>query len=77
MQDGGEMEIYFNKNEFNIGNPNTGESSSVHMRSETVMKLVYETLGRSPCPAELSDWKFRPSDFDDWEYDHEITVRMN
>jgi len=71
IQEDGYREIFFEKNDFNIGLPYSGDDSRVNIRSESVMKLVYQQLGRSPCPNELAFWKYRTTDFDEWQYDRQ------
>ena len=74
-QEDGAREIFFEQNDFNIGLPYSGEESRVNIRSETLMKLIYEDLGRSPCPNELEFWKYRSTDFDAWQYDRNIQIQ--
>ena len=51
IQKGGDREVFFEKDEFNVGLPYSSDSNRISMRSETVMKLIYKSLGRSPCPS--------------------------
>ena len=72
-----EMEIFFEKDEFNIGYPRSKNYDRINIRSESIMKFIYESPalnGRSPCPYELSTWKYRATDFEKWDYDKEIQL---
>ena len=74
IQDDRSAEIFFEKNEFNIGSPYSSSSDRLKMRTESIMKSIYKDLGRSPCPDELAFWKYRASDFDEWDYDRDIQL---
>ena len=52
-------EIFFEKNEFNVGKPFSTETDRIHLRSDSSMKEIYDVLGRQPCPNELAYWGFR------------------
>jgi hypothetical protein len=44
------------------------------MRTESSMKKVYEILGQSPCPDDLSHWKYRDNDYELFDYNRNLKL---
>ena len=67
-----QVEIFFERNEFNIGRPFSSDRNRINIRSESSMKQVFKLLGRSPCPNDLTYWKYRANDFIPFDYGKNI-----
>ena len=48
------------------------DNKRINMRTESSMKQIYKVLDRTPCPDDLTHWKFRIDDFGEFDYTREI-----
>ena len=53
------MEIFFENGEFNVGYARDSGANRINIRSESIIRLVYKELERSPCPNDFLFYKFR------------------
>ena len=66
------LELFFEKHEYNIGQPLSSVNNRISMRSDCVMEDIYKVLERPPCAEDLKHWAYRQSDDDEWTFDRQI-----